>query len=67
MLSTWEFAGIPNDNGVVHTAGGQPDIMGRPRHIHHICQRQKNLSPIIVFLYISIFLWQSYHQCGSSG
>lgn len=49
MSSTWEFASVPNDNGVVHTAGSQPDIVGWPWHIHHICKWYKSLVTSLFF------------------
>lgn len=33
---TWELHCVPDDDSVVHTARGQPGIMGRPRYVHHI-------------------------------
>lgn len=44
MSPTRKFTSIPNDDGIVHTAGGQPHIMRRPSHVHHICKQ--NRSPV---------------------
>jgi len=43
---TWEFASVPDDDGVVHTAGGQPHVMRRPRHVHYICKQSTKLWPL---------------------
>lgn len=39
LCPTWKLAGVPDDDSVVHAAGGQPHIMGGPRYIHHICKQ----------------------------
>lgn len=39
LCPTWEFASVPDHDGVVDAAGGQPHVMRRPRHVHHICKQ----------------------------
>lgn len=33
---TWKFPGVPDNNGVIHAARREPDIVRWPGHVHHI-------------------------------
>lgn len=36
QLLTWKFPCVPDDDSVVDAAGGEPHVMRRPSHVHHI-------------------------------
>ena len=43
LLQTWKLVGVPYDDCIVDTAGGEPAIVGRPGDVQHIYGKQRNM------------------------